>query len=530
MQRHSEHTWDNNAKAIVEAVVAEADAIDAELVVVAGDERAVQLVRDHLPERFADRVVTDPFQAADEDDEAAVFALAVTLVRDQAAAEVVELLQRFAEQRGQGDAADGTDAVFDALRRSAVEVLLVAEDVERRRVLRPGQSGHGRHRRIHPAPARDRAGRRRSSQRRRRPGRARHRCSVWWSARPMGPTPRRGRSGHCCGSDAATVRGMSSLYPYADRFPVNRTLPDEGRSRESILDELRALGHRRGPGVGDGQVLGLDVLRRPRPLRLHERGVRPVRPHEHPPARHVPQRNPVRGRGHRHGARPHARRRRGRAGPRHRRHGHLRRLRLDHARDARLPRPRPLRSRAARHHQPEHRQARDQPPGLRQGLPPVRHRDPQRGRRPGDHDRSGRGHGRPHRREHRRPRRLGLQLRLRHHRPHPGAVRPRRRAGGRPPRRRLPRRLHPPLRPGARPYRARSPPSTSASPASPPSRPTPTSTATGSRARRRCCSATRSCATASTSSAPTGPAASTARRAWRAPARAACSPPRGRRW
>ncbi|HEU5084259.1 MAG TPA: aminotransferase class V-fold PLP-dependent enzyme [Acidimicrobiales bacterium] len=34
---------------------------------------------------------------------------------------------------------------------------------------------------------------------------------------------------------------MSSLYPYADRFPVNRGLPDEGRSRESILDELRAL-------------------------------------------------------------------------------------------------------------------------------------------------------------------------------------------------------------------------------------------------------------------------------------------------
>ncbi len=34
---------------------------------------------------------------------------------------------------------------------------------------------------------------------------------------------------------------MSSLYPYADWFPVNRTLPDEGRSREEILDELRSL-------------------------------------------------------------------------------------------------------------------------------------------------------------------------------------------------------------------------------------------------------------------------------------------------
>ncbi len=34
---------------------------------------------------------------------------------------------------------------------------------------------------------------------------------------------------------------MSSLYPYADRFPVNRGLPSEGRSRDSILAELREL-------------------------------------------------------------------------------------------------------------------------------------------------------------------------------------------------------------------------------------------------------------------------------------------------
>jgi sphinganine-1-phosphate aldolase len=34
---------------------------------------------------------------------------------------------------------------------------------------------------------------------------------------------------------------MSSLYPYAERFPVNRGLPEEGRSRDSVLDELGAL-------------------------------------------------------------------------------------------------------------------------------------------------------------------------------------------------------------------------------------------------------------------------------------------------
>jgi sphinganine-1-phosphate aldolase len=34
---------------------------------------------------------------------------------------------------------------------------------------------------------------------------------------------------------------MSSSYPYADRFPVNRRLPDEGRSRDEIVAELRDL-------------------------------------------------------------------------------------------------------------------------------------------------------------------------------------------------------------------------------------------------------------------------------------------------
>ena len=56
-------------------------------------------------------------------------------------------------------------------------------------------------------------------------------------------------------------------------------------------------------------MLGHDVLRRPRALRLHERGVRAVRPRERAPARHVPERDQVRGRDHRHDPRPAARRR-----------------------------------------------------------------------------------------------------------------------------------------------------------------------------------------------------------------------------
>lgn len=130
MQAHTEHTWEQNAKEIVDVVQREAEAIAADLVVVTGDERAVQLVREHLPARWQDALVVDDLQPADADDEAYVFDRAETLVRDQSASEVVEVLERFGEARGRGEAADGTDAVFDALRRGAVDVLLVADDVD----------------------------------------------------------------------------------------------------------------------------------------------------------------------------------------------------------------------------------------------------------------------------------------------------------------------------------------------------------------------------------------------------------------
>lgn len=129
-QNHTEHTWDLNAQQIVEAVVAEAEAIAADLIVVTGDQRAVGLVRDHVPERWQSALALDDLEPADQDDEDYVFDRAVTLVRDQAASEIVDLLERFAEARGRGEAADEVDAVLDALRRGAVDTLLVADDVD----------------------------------------------------------------------------------------------------------------------------------------------------------------------------------------------------------------------------------------------------------------------------------------------------------------------------------------------------------------------------------------------------------------
>ena len=60
---------------------------------------------------------------------------------------------------------------------------------------------------------------------------------------------------------------MSSAYPYAQTHDVIRGMPSEGRSRDSIIAELTDIAPARGRVVGDRQVLGLDVLRRPRALR-----------------------------------------------------------------------------------------------------------------------------------------------------------------------------------------------------------------------------------------------------------------------
>jgi len=129
MQRHSEHTWDQNAKEIAEAVAAEADAVEAELVIVTGDERAVHLVAEHLPERFRDHLVLDDHQPFDDESDAVVFDRARTLLRDRLGREIVDVLERFGEARGRGEgAADGIPDVLAALRQGAVETLLVSGD------------------------------------------------------------------------------------------------------------------------------------------------------------------------------------------------------------------------------------------------------------------------------------------------------------------------------------------------------------------------------------------------------------------
>ena len=284
---------------------------------------------------------------------------------------------------------------------------------------------------------------------------------------------------------------------------------------------------RGGRVLGDRQGLRHDVLRRPRPLRLHERGVRAVRPRERPAARHLPERHPVRGRDHRHGARPVPRR-----GGHRRRAGRPRHHAAAPAASSTPCSPTASTPRETRGiTQPNFVKPETGHPAFDKALPPVRHRAARRRRstrRPPlvDVDCGGR------RSSTTRPIAIiGSACNYGY-----GTIDPiaelgdaRARARRRPARRRLPRRVHPPVRPGAR---LRHPAcSTSGSPASP--RISADTHKYGYAFKGTLDAAVPRQGAAQRAvllPAPTGPAASTARPAWTAPAPAACSPRRGRRW
>ena len=224
-----------------------------------------------------------------------------------------------------------------------------------------------------------------------------------------------------------------------------------------------------------------DVLRRPRALRLHDRRVRPLRPRQRAAARHLPERDQVRGRDHRHDARPAPRRRVTDDAPSglvttggtgsilhamlaYREHGAQD---AGHHGAATSSSPRPPTPRSTRR-------------ATCSASSCARRRSTRR-RRSVDVDWVADHIDDQHRRHRSARRATTATARSTRSR---SCRRPRARARRRPARRRLPRRVHPPVRPGARlrhpGLRLPAPRRHDAS------RPTRTSTATRSRARRCC--------------------------------------------
>jgi len=125
----AENGWEANAREIVEAVVQLADAVDAQVVVAAGDQRELTLVREHLPVRLQDRFLTVEGGRGQDGSTALVRQRVADAVSRLVAQQTLDLLDGYAQERGQGKrAVDGVEDVVAALRKAQVETLLVTTD------------------------------------------------------------------------------------------------------------------------------------------------------------------------------------------------------------------------------------------------------------------------------------------------------------------------------------------------------------------------------------------------------------------
>ncbi|MBA9001124.1 baeRF2 domain-containing protein [Thermomonospora cellulosilytica] len=126
-QRNAEETWEANAREVAAAVAREAEAVDAAVIIVAGDVRARELITGDLGEPWAGRaVITERGARNAGADEEPLEKEVARILRDVQDRHLAEVMARFREGHGRGDAVAGLEAVTEALRNGQVDTLLVA--------------------------------------------------------------------------------------------------------------------------------------------------------------------------------------------------------------------------------------------------------------------------------------------------------------------------------------------------------------------------------------------------------------------
>ena len=124
-QQRAENLWESNATEVAEALTSAVNATGAQLVVVAGDVRAVSFMEEHLP----DRVKQDLVEAGGGRGESLedMQDQLDDVVAEWAARASESILATFKAERARAErAADGLDPTLEALRRSQVETLLLS--------------------------------------------------------------------------------------------------------------------------------------------------------------------------------------------------------------------------------------------------------------------------------------------------------------------------------------------------------------------------------------------------------------------
>lgn len=122
-QQRAENRWEANAGMVVDALTSMVDRHAPRLVVVTGDVRAVQMLRDQAPERVSRLLVEvqGEYGAADH-----VLGPAAALAAEQAAQDGTQLLALFAERHGRRDrAALGATDVLATVAQSLADVVLL---------------------------------------------------------------------------------------------------------------------------------------------------------------------------------------------------------------------------------------------------------------------------------------------------------------------------------------------------------------------------------------------------------------------
>ena len=128
-QQRAENSWERNAGEVATEVVRLARWAEPRTIYVAGDVRAVQFLRDDLPDDLAARIRVVDGERLRPRGNGGLTGDVTELLDAEHEAELAALLARFAEESGQRDrAVAGFDQTIAALAAGQVATLLVAED------------------------------------------------------------------------------------------------------------------------------------------------------------------------------------------------------------------------------------------------------------------------------------------------------------------------------------------------------------------------------------------------------------------
>jgi hypothetical protein len=131
-QDRAENTWEENAEDVAQAIARLSVRVEARLVLLAGDVRAVALIQESWPAEFDVRVEVISGERQHDQSGRIVPDEAQAVIDRFVDADTRAFVDRFREERGQHDlAADGAAATIGALAAAQVAVLLLHDDAER---------------------------------------------------------------------------------------------------------------------------------------------------------------------------------------------------------------------------------------------------------------------------------------------------------------------------------------------------------------------------------------------------------------